>query len=169
MEVRVRRAKPSDRDQLARLWEALWPETSAQEHARELEPILAGETPGNMPLSTWSQRPAMGDYSALLRSTCDRTPMAAVRRGRLVIWRAGMSPRRHGAAVSAANCFRQRKIGRGVTAALKWPRILRLTMNSRRPAAKLWALRLSTGASTIAKRFNLSLPIGNDKSACILP
>jgi hypothetical protein len=115
--------------------------------------------------STWSQRPAMGDYSALLRSTCDRTRMAAVRRGRLVIWRAGMSPRRHGAAVSAANCFLQRKIGRGVTGASKWLRIHGLTTNSRRPATKLWALRLLTGASTIAKRFSFSLPIGNEKSA----
>ena len=45
MEVRVRQAKPADRDQLARLREALWPEASADEHAREVEPILAGETP----------------------------------------------------------------------------------------------------------------------------
>lgn len=50
MEVCVRQAKPTDRDQLARLREALWPEASAEEHARELEPILAGETPGSMPL-----------------------------------------------------------------------------------------------------------------------
>jgi len=50
MEVHVRQAKAADRDQLARLREALWPETSAKEHARELEPILAGETPGSMPL-----------------------------------------------------------------------------------------------------------------------
>lgn len=50
MQVRIRKAKPADRDQLAQLREALWPKTSAAEHARELEPILAGETPGTMPL-----------------------------------------------------------------------------------------------------------------------
>jgi aminoglycoside 6'-N-acetyltransferase I len=50
MKVHIRRAKPADGDQLARLREALWPETSATEHARDLEPILAGETPGSMPL-----------------------------------------------------------------------------------------------------------------------
>ena len=50
MEVHVRQAKPTDGDQLARLRKALWPETSANEHAVELEPILAGETPGSMPL-----------------------------------------------------------------------------------------------------------------------
>jgi aminoglycoside 6'-N-acetyltransferase I len=50
MEVHIRQAKPADRDRLAQLREALWPETAATEHARELEPILAGETPGAMPL-----------------------------------------------------------------------------------------------------------------------
>jgi aminoglycoside 6'-N-acetyltransferase I len=50
MEVHVREAKQTDCDQLARLRELLWPEASASEHARELEPILAGETPGRMPL-----------------------------------------------------------------------------------------------------------------------
>ena len=50
MEVHIRQAKATDRDQLARLREALWPESLAMEHARELEPILAGETPGSMPL-----------------------------------------------------------------------------------------------------------------------
>lgn len=50
MELHIRRARPDDRDQLARLRESLWPDTSAAEHARELEPILAGDTPGAMPL-----------------------------------------------------------------------------------------------------------------------
>lgn len=50
MHVQIRQAKPADCDQLARLREALWPSTSAAEHARELEPILAGTTPGSMPL-----------------------------------------------------------------------------------------------------------------------
>jgi aminoglycoside 6'-N-acetyltransferase I len=50
MQVRIRHANPADRDQLAQLREALWPETSAAEHARELQPILAGDTPGAMPL-----------------------------------------------------------------------------------------------------------------------
>src|SRR5436305_15258927 len=60
MEVRVRQARPTDRDQLARLREALWPETSAKEHALELEPILAGETPGSMPLVNFVAETADG-------------------------------------------------------------------------------------------------------------
>jgi aminoglycoside 6'-N-acetyltransferase I len=50
MDVVVRQAMPSDLEQLSRLREALWPKVSALEHARELAPILGGETPGRMPL-----------------------------------------------------------------------------------------------------------------------
>jgi aminoglycoside 6'-N-acetyltransferase I len=60
MEVHVRQAKPSDCDRLARLREVLWPETSAAEHARELEPILVGETPGSMPLVNFVAETADG-------------------------------------------------------------------------------------------------------------
>src|SRR5215467_5031358 len=49
-EIEIRIAQPSDRDPLARLREALWPSASAEEHGRELTPILAGDTPGAMPL-----------------------------------------------------------------------------------------------------------------------
>jgi aminoglycoside 6'-N-acetyltransferase I len=40
----------SDRDQLARFCEALWPQSSAEEHARELTLILEGKAPVTMPL-----------------------------------------------------------------------------------------------------------------------
>ena len=40
----------SDRDQLARMCEALWPDTSADEHARELTLILEGKPVVTLPL-----------------------------------------------------------------------------------------------------------------------
>jgi aminoglycoside 6'-N-acetyltransferase I len=40
--MRIRLARPSDGVHLARLREALWPDSSAEEHARELAPILEG-------------------------------------------------------------------------------------------------------------------------------
>ena len=46
----VRLARPADREALARLLAALWPESTAEEHARELELILAGKSPGTLPL-----------------------------------------------------------------------------------------------------------------------
>ena len=48
--TQVRFAQPSDRDQLARLRAVLWPESSAEEHAKELELILGGKFPETMPL-----------------------------------------------------------------------------------------------------------------------
>jgi aminoglycoside 6'-N-acetyltransferase I len=49
-DICVRLAQLSDRDQLVRMHEALWPKTSAQEHARELTLILEGKAPVTMPL-----------------------------------------------------------------------------------------------------------------------
>ena len=49
-DISVRFARREDREQLARLRAALWPESSAEEHAEELSLILAGRPPGRMPL-----------------------------------------------------------------------------------------------------------------------
>jgi aminoglycoside 6'-N-acetyltransferase I len=49
-EICIRPARPSDCVQLARLREALWPDSSAEEHARELAPILEGKACLTMPL-----------------------------------------------------------------------------------------------------------------------
>ena len=46
----MRLARPSDLQELARLLAALWPESPVEEHARELELILAGKAPGTLPL-----------------------------------------------------------------------------------------------------------------------
>ena len=46
----VRFARPSDREQLARLRHALWPEGSVEEHGRELAKIIRCEAPGTVPL-----------------------------------------------------------------------------------------------------------------------
>lgn len=46
----ARPAQPPDLRALAPLLAALWPESSVEEHARELELILAGKAPGTLPL-----------------------------------------------------------------------------------------------------------------------
>jgi len=46
----IRLAQLSDRDQLVCLRKALWPKSSAEEHARELTLILEGKAPVTMPL-----------------------------------------------------------------------------------------------------------------------
>jgi hypothetical protein len=49
-DICIRLAQPSDRDQLLRFREALWPKVPAEEHARELILILEGKPPVTMPL-----------------------------------------------------------------------------------------------------------------------
>lgn len=50
METCVRLAQPVDLHVLAPLLASLWPESTIEEHARELELILAGKAPGTLPL-----------------------------------------------------------------------------------------------------------------------
>ena len=50
LDICIRRAQLSDRDQLARFREALWPNSSAEEHARELTLILGGKAVTTLPL-----------------------------------------------------------------------------------------------------------------------
>jgi aminoglycoside 6'-N-acetyltransferase I len=49
-DISIRVAQLSDRDQLVRFRKALWPKTSAGEHARELTEILEGKPVVTMPL-----------------------------------------------------------------------------------------------------------------------
>jgi aminoglycoside 6'-N-acetyltransferase I len=49
-DICVRVARLGDRDELAGLRAALWPESSAEEHAGELQGILESRTFGTMPL-----------------------------------------------------------------------------------------------------------------------
>ncbi len=48
--VRIRLAQPADRPALARLCHALWPESPEEEFSAELEPVLAGNPPGKLPV-----------------------------------------------------------------------------------------------------------------------
>ena len=49
-DICIRLAQLSDRDQLVRFREALWPKSSAEELIRELTQILEGKAPVTMPL-----------------------------------------------------------------------------------------------------------------------
>jgi aminoglycoside 6'-N-acetyltransferase I len=67
-ETRVRLAQPSDREQLAQLRAALWPKSSMEEHAEELELILAGRFPGIMPLVILIAQAADGTLTGFLEA-----------------------------------------------------------------------------------------------------
>jgi aminoglycoside 6'-N-acetyltransferase I len=66
--ISLRRAQLSDRDQLARLRAALWPESSAEEHTRELEPILQGNAPGTLPVENLVAESSDGQLIGFLQT-----------------------------------------------------------------------------------------------------
>jgi aminoglycoside 6'-N-acetyltransferase I len=68
-EIRVRPAVPSDCVELSRMREALWPESSAEEHARDLAPVLAGEPVGAMPLVNFVAEAPGGVLAGFLEAT----------------------------------------------------------------------------------------------------
>jgi aminoglycoside 6'-N-acetyltransferase I len=71
----IRLAQLSDFAQLERMREALWPETSADDHAQELKAILEGNAPVTMPLiilvAEASERTVVGFLEVDLRSHAD--------------------------------------------------------------------------------------------------
>jgi aminoglycoside 6'-N-acetyltransferase I len=74
-DICIRRAQLSDRDQLLRFREALWPNASAEEHARELTLILEGKPPVTLPLiilvAETSNQTVAGFLEVDLRSHAD--------------------------------------------------------------------------------------------------
>lgn len=62
----MRLARPPDREALAKLLHALWPESAAEEHAAELKLILAGKAPGTLPLVIFVAEDANGSLVAFL-------------------------------------------------------------------------------------------------------
>ena len=74
-DICVRLAQASDCTALARLCEALWPESSAEEHSRELASILGGTFHGSLPLVIFvaeaSDHSLVGFLEVGLRSHAD--------------------------------------------------------------------------------------------------
>jgi aminoglycoside 6'-N-acetyltransferase I len=66
--TRVRLARQADRDELSRMRAALWPESEAEEHAEELQLILAGKFPGTMPLAIFVAEANDGTLSGFLEA-----------------------------------------------------------------------------------------------------
>ena len=74
-DICIRLAQLSDRDQLVRMREALWPNTPAEEHDRELREILEGKLVTTLPLiilvAEVSNRELAGFLEVDLRSHAD--------------------------------------------------------------------------------------------------
>ena len=60
-EVRVRAATPADCDAIASMCASLWPESTAQEHAKDLLPVLRGEPRSTLPMTIFVAESASHD------------------------------------------------------------------------------------------------------------
>jgi len=72
--IQVRAAKPSDLKVLGKMRNALWPDSSVEQHEEELVPILAGKPPGILPLVYFvaeENGTVVGFVEVGLRSTAD--------------------------------------------------------------------------------------------------
>ena len=73
--IQIRLAEPRDREPLARLRQALWPEASVDDHARELASLLSKEPKRAMPPAIFVAETAggflVGFLEASLRSHAD--------------------------------------------------------------------------------------------------
>jgi aminoglycoside 6'-N-acetyltransferase I len=68
MDVVIRLGVPADIGRLSRLREALWPQSSYSEHARELASLFAGTRNGALPLTVYVAETADGDLIGFLEA-----------------------------------------------------------------------------------------------------
>ena len=154
-EICIRLAQLSDRDQLVRLREALWPKSSAEELTRDLTQILEGKAPVTMPLiilvAEASDRVLAGFLKIDLRSHAD-----------------GCNPSRPVGSVGGwyvAENHRHRGIGRKLLAVAEdWARSQGcvemasdtwLTMKCRNACTRRWGTRWWTAVSIIVRRCDM--------------
>jgi len=97
--IKIRRAQPADRESLAQMRNSLWPDSSVDHHTEELVPILAGKSPGVMPLVYFVAEDAnnevVGFVEVGLRSTADGCDWARAV-GYIEGWYVAESHRRRG-------------------------------------------------------------------------
>jgi aminoglycoside 6'-N-acetyltransferase I len=78
--TKIRQARQNDRNALSLLFAALWPEESAEEHSKELTPLLSGKLASVMPLLIWvaesTDGEVVGFIQAGLRSCADGCDLA---------------------------------------------------------------------------------------------
>jgi aminoglycoside 6'-N-acetyltransferase I len=71
----VRRAEPRDLAELAAMRHALWPDATAEKHAHDVAPVLAGKSPSTLPVivlvAEAPDKRIVGFIEAALRSHAD--------------------------------------------------------------------------------------------------
>src|SRR5262249_7172707 len=149
--MRIRSAQISDLHQLAHLCEALWPTSSATEHAQELHLILQGNAALvlTMPIEIFVADEPDGTLVGFVEVDLRSHAEAAIRHSTWATSRAGTLPRITAIRESAKSCLKGPRTGPVVTSA---PRSLPMPssiMKFPSMPTKLWATRLWTAVCII--------------------
>jgi aminoglycoside 6'-N-acetyltransferase I len=64
--IRIRQGQASDSEQLGQMQASLWPDASAEEHAREIAPVLEGKPRGTLPVAIFVAETADGVLAGFL-------------------------------------------------------------------------------------------------------
>lgn len=151
-DIYIRLAQPQDQASLVDLFHALWPDTSADDHGRELEAILVGNTPGILPLIIFvaeaTDHSLVGFLEVGLRShadSCDSSHPVGYVEGWYVAELTAVG-------ASAKNSSSRSKTGRAARAAWKWPLTRNSTTNCRNVSTSLSVSRSSNAPCSSASR-----------------
>ncbi len=151
----IRPAQLSDHDQLLCFRQALWPKSSAEEHARELTLILEGKAVTTLPFIIFvteaSDRTLAGFLEIDLRSHADGCdplrPSATSRVGTLL--------RSIDTRESGRNSWPRQKTGRAARGALRWRQILGSTMKCPNACTRRWGTRWWTAVCITVKHCDM--------------
>jgi Acetyltransferase (GNAT) family len=154
-DICIRLAQLSDRDQLVRMHVALWPKTSAEEHARELNLILEGKPVVTTPLiilvAEVSDGVLAGFLEVDLRSHADGcNPSRPV--GYIEGWYVAENHRHKGI---AGDFWPRQKTGHATRGALRWHRTPGSTMRCRNACMRRWGMRWWTAVCTTVSRCDI--------------
>lgn len=87
----IRRAQLSDQDAIAKMCSQLWPETSIEEHRKEVDVLLCSGLCGALPSTFFVSLDEEGALTGFLQAqVCAPTPTAATPHNPLDLSRAGL-------------------------------------------------------------------------------
>ncbi len=132
---------------------ALWPESSVEEHSRELEAMLAGKQPWNDSRGGSGRRKRIELWLVSSKSACVPTRTAATSGLPWATSKAGTYRRSTAGKASGRSYWPRRKIGLEPRDASKWRRTRNGTIICRNASMRRWDSRSPSVPSSSGKSF----------------
>lgn len=155
----IRPAAPSDLSDLANMCHLLWPRATADEHARELAPILAGNLPGSMPEIFFLAQHPDGRLAGFIQVDLRSHAVVVIPFALSATLKDGLYNRNFAGRELPRNCSKKPSAGRVRRAVARWRQTPGSTTSTRSQSTARWDLRLLTAASTIASNWCNRTPL----------